>query len=147
LGTKPRTIIPYDYDFISYDFLKQMLPQPELFELRHVLSIPKEDIESRHDYMLSVIKDRIDNADVYEREYFSKYPHYGYSRRKMGFNIDDLWEPKKKKYFPGRRRIMNHSTKCKHRSLHEIESKLYPDYDDGLYQRMYIELKEEVGRI
>jgi hypothetical protein len=28
--------------------------------------------------------------------------------------------------------------------IHEIESKLYPDYDDGLYQRMYIELKEEI---
>jgi hypothetical protein len=27
---------------------------------------------------------------------------------------------------------------------HEIENKLYPDYDDGLFQRMYIELKEEV---
>ena len=26
----------------------------------------------------------------------------------------------------------------------KIENKLYPDYDDGLYQRMYIELKEEV---
>ena len=37
--------------------------------------------------MLSVIKDRIDNADVYEREYFSKYPNYGYSRRKIGFNF------------------------------------------------------------
>jgi hypothetical protein len=83
-----------------------MLPQPELFELRHVLTIPKEDIEVRHDYLLCVIKDRVDNADVYEREYFSKYPNYGYSRRKIGFSIDDLWEPKKK-YFPGRRRIMN----------------------------------------
>jgi hypothetical protein len=92
--------------------------------------------------MLSVIKDRIDNADVYEREYFSKYPHFGYSRRKIGFNIDDLWEPKKK-YFSGRRRIMNRSTQCKHRLIYEIENKLYPDYDDGLYQRMYIELKEE----
>jgi hypothetical protein len=49
----------------------------------------------------------------------------------------------KKKYFPGRRRIMNSSAKCKHRPIHEIESKLYPDYDDGLYQRMYIEVKEE----
>jgi hypothetical protein len=143
LGTRPRTIYPYDYDFISYDFLKQMLPQPELFELRQVLAIPKEEIEARHEYMLSVIKDRVDNADVYEREYFSKYPNYGYSRRKIGFSIDDLWEPKKK-YFPGRRRIMNGSTMCKHRPVHEIENKLYPDYDDGLFQRMYIELKEEV---
>jgi hypothetical protein len=59
LGTKPRTISPYDYDFISYDFLKT-----RLFELKQVLSIPKEDIEARHGYMLSVIKDRVDNADV-----------------------------------------------------------------------------------
>jgi hypothetical protein len=40
---------------------------------------------------------------------------------------------------------MNCSTKCKHRPVHEIENRLYPDYDDGLYQRMYIELKEEVS--
>ena len=59
------------------------------------------------------------------------------------FSIDDLWEPKKK-YYPGRRRIMNRSTTCKHRPVHEIENRLYPDYDDGLFQRMYIELKEEV---
>ena len=72
--------------------------------------------------MLSVIKDRVDKADIYEREYFSEYPNYGYSRRKMGFNIDDLWEPKKKKYFPGRRRIMNSSTKCKHKPISEIEN-------------------------
>jgi hypothetical protein len=121
-----------------------MLPQLELFELRQVLAIPKEDIEARHEYMLSVIKDRVDNATMYDREYFSKYPNYGYSRRKIGFNLDDLWEPKKKKYFQGRRRIMNSSTRLKNRSVHEIENKLYPDYDDSLYQRMYIELKEEV---
>jgi hypothetical protein len=74
--------------------------------------------------MTTCIKDRVNNADVYEREYISKYPQYGYSRRKIGFNIDDLWEPKKKKYFPGRRRIMNSSTKCKHRQVREIENKL-----------------------
>jgi hypothetical protein len=27
---------------------------------------------------------------------------------------------------------------------HEIESKLYPDYDDGLFQRMYIGLEEKI---
>jgi hypothetical protein len=46
-----------------------------------------------------------------------------------------------KKYFPGRRRIVNCSAPCKHRPIPEIENRLYPDYDDGLYQRMYIELK------
>jgi len=64
LRIKPYTIYPYDYDFISYDFfLNDILPQPELFELRQVLAIPKENIEARHEYMLSVIKDRKDNAE------------------------------------------------------------------------------------
>jgi hypothetical protein len=39
---------------------------------------------------------------------------------------------------------MSLSTECKHRPIHEIESKLYPDYDDGLFQRVYIELEVEV---
>ena len=81
LRTKPRTIFPYDYDFISYDFLNEILPQPELFELRQVLAIPKEDIEARYEYMLSVIKDRIDNAEKYELEWFSKYSQYENSLR------------------------------------------------------------------
>jgi hypothetical protein len=49
--------------------------------------------------MLPVIKERVDNADIYEREYFLKFPHYGYSRKKIGFSIDNLWEPKKKNTF------------------------------------------------
>ena len=49
LRPKPRTIYPYDYDFISYDFLNEILPQPELFELRQALAISKEDIEARHE--------------------------------------------------------------------------------------------------
>lgn len=39
---------------------------------------------------------------------------------------------------------MNRSTQCKHKPIHEIESKLYPNHDNGSYQREYIELKEEV---
>jgi hypothetical protein len=141
LRTKPRTIYPYDYDFISYDFLNEILPQPELFELRQVLAIPKEDIEARHEYMLSVIKDRIDNAEKYELEWFSKYSQYGNSRRKIGFDFNIVWESRN--YRPSRRRIMSRSTECKHKPIPEIENKLYPDYDHGSYQRMYIELKEE----
>ena len=63
----------------------------------------------------------------------------------MGFNNNTIDASEDKAAnFPGSRRIMNSSTKCKHRPVHEIENKLYLDYDDGLYQRMYIELKEEV---
>jgi hypothetical protein len=39
---------------------------------------------------------------------------------------------------------MNISISCKHRPIRKIGSKLYPDYDDGLYQRMYIEVKEGI---
>ena len=113
MRTKPRTIYPYDYDFISYDFLNEILPQPELFELRQVLAIPKEDIETRHEYMLSVIKDRIDNAEKYELEWFSKYSQYGNSRRKIGFDFNIVWESRN--YHPSRRRIMSRSTECKHK--------------------------------
>jgi hypothetical protein len=66
-----------------------------------------------------------------------------YHQEKLGLVLIIFWELKKK-YFPGRRRIMNCSTRCKHRPVHEIENRLYPDYDYGLYQRMYIEVKEEV---
>jgi hypothetical protein len=55
----------------------------------------------------------------------------------MGFSIDNLWELKKKKYFSGRRRIMNCSTKCKHRPVHEIENRLYPDYDGFVSEYVY----------
>ena len=66
-----------------------------------------------------------------------KYSQYGESRRKIGF----VWEPKK--YRPSRRRIMSRSTECRHKLIPEIENKMYPDYDHGSFQRMYIELKEE----
>jgi hypothetical protein len=83
-------------------------------------------------------------AEKYEQEWFSKYSQYEYSRRKIGFDIVTVWEPKTKKYSPSRRRIMSRSTECKHKPVPEIENKLYPDYDHSQYRRrMYIELKEE----
>lgn len=140
LGLKPSTI--YDHDFIAYDFLNTILPQPELFEIKQVLAIPKKNVESRHEFMLSIIKDRIANANKYEQERFSKYSKYdGDGRRKIGFDVNALLGHKK--YQPSRRRIMNGSTDCKHKPIPEIENKLYPDYDHGSYSRKWIELKEE----
>ena len=64
-----------------------------MFELRDVLAIPKEDIEARREYILFVIKDRIDHAEKYDLEWFSKYSQYGHSHRKIGFNISNtVWE-------------------------------------------------------
>lgn len=79
--------LPRDYfDFIAYDFLWMIRPQPEIFEIKQVLKIPyKTKMEQRHDLMLSIIHDRIENKEKFEKEYFSKYSTYEYidSRRKM----------------------------------------------------------------
>ena len=64
-----------------------------MFEFRHDLAIPKEDIEARREYILFVIKDRIDQPEKYELEWFSKYSQYGHSHRKIGFDISNtVWE-------------------------------------------------------
>ena len=134
LRLAPRVI--YNYDFITHDFLNMIFPQPELFELKQLLAISKNDIEERHEFMLSIIKERLDNADKYEEEHSKHYYDYD----KIGFD-PSTWDSKK--YSPARRRIMNRSTNCKHKRIPEIENKLYPDYDKTNHSRKWVELKEE----
>jgi hypothetical protein len=69
-------------DFIAQDFLFGIRPQPEMFELKQALAISIIDIERRHEYMLSVIYDRIKKEDTYEKEYFEKYSNWFYVRLK-----------------------------------------------------------------
>jgi len=69
-------------DFIAQDFLFGIRPQPEMFELKQSLAIPIVDIERRHEYMLSVIRDRIVNRDRYEKEHFENYSSWFYVRLK-----------------------------------------------------------------
>jgi len=57
-------------------------PQPEMFELNQALAIPIADIERRHEYMLSVVRDRIENRDRYKKEYLEKYSNWFYVRLK-----------------------------------------------------------------
>ena len=66
--------------------------------------------------MLSIIKERLDNADKYEEEHSKHYYDYD----KIGFD-PSTWDSKK--YSPARRRIMNRSTNCKHKRIPE-ESKI-----------------------
>jgi hypothetical protein len=83
-STMPRILnsIGCNLDFIAQDFLFGVRPQPEMFELKQALAIPIADIERRHEYMLSVVRDRIENRDRYEREYFEKYSNWFYVRLK-----------------------------------------------------------------
>src|SRR6266852_8648376 len=55
--TKVTNFLSYEFrhaefDFIAYDFLYKTIPQPDIFEIKKVLAIPKRDIETRHELML-----------------------------------------------------------------------------------------------
>jgi hypothetical protein len=77
------------FDFMAYHFLYSILPQPEIFEIKQILKIPRQKIERRHDLMLSIIQDRIKNQEKYEKEYYSKYSKFRYyPRDRMDHNYD-----------------------------------------------------------
>lgn len=65
-----------DFDFVAYDFLYEMEPNPDIFEIKQVLKIPKSKIEERHELMYSMMRDRMINKEKYEREHFLKISKY-----------------------------------------------------------------------
>jgi hypothetical protein len=75
----PRSYL-CEFDFIAYDFLYSIRPEPHTFELKQALQI--SDIEQRHDYMISVILDRIRNQSKYEQEHYGKISKYHEYRTK-----------------------------------------------------------------
>ena len=136
------TLVDVDYiDFITYDFLYKMRPQPDIYEIKQILQIPKSKFEQRHELMLSMIYDRIRNADKYEKEHYSKYSTWksSDSRTKVRkYHIHDI------------RRIMRRRMQqnCKHREDPEILTALYRptswdfsylDHEIGPYEMQAVE--------
>jgi hypothetical protein len=68
-------------DPIAYQFLYNTVPQPDMYELRQVLNIPNSNIEKRHEVMISIVEDRVNNAVRYE-EHLSKRKHYWFNEKK-----------------------------------------------------------------
>jgi hypothetical protein len=64
-GRKISDVVVY-LDPIAYQFLYKTVPQPDMFELMQVLNIPSSDIEKRHEVMISIVEDRVNNAVRYE---------------------------------------------------------------------------------
>jgi hypothetical protein len=114
----------YYYDFIAHDFFWKIIPQPDMFELKQVAAIPvPEDIEERHELMISIILDRIRNAATYEQQHFSKCGKSWWYHEKRSSHYS--------KYSPSRRAIMKD---CNHNRIPEIEDSLYKNQDDGIYE-------------
>jgi DNA-directed RNA polymerase subunit RPC12/RpoP len=137
-GSHEMREVRYSYfDFIAYDFLYMMIPSPDLFELKQVNEIPlssndnNNELERRHDLMLSMIKDRIDNKDEYEKERFSKYGKYVYKNK---WYCDINAETKKREYrhgmkhAPMKRLIMDG---CNHEDKEEVRKALIEIYYRG----------------
>jgi hypothetical protein len=112
----------FEVDFIAGSFFYDMRPQPEMFELKQLAAIPKSQIEKRHDYMLSVIKDRIDKTKKYEEGNYSGYGRSLHGRDKGVSHISS------------RRRVMKG---CKHKPIPEIEEAIYHITENKERQRRY----------
>lgn len=69
-----------DFDFVAYDFLRSMQPNPDIFEIKQVLKIPKSRIEERHELMFSMMRDRMINKEKYDQEHFSKISEFSRSK-------------------------------------------------------------------
>jgi hypothetical protein len=134
-------------DPIAYEFLYKTVPQPDMFELMQVLNIP--NIEQRHEAMISIIEDRVNNAVRYE-EHLSKWKGYWFNEKKRDVPVhsEDLFDIKP---FQVDEKHCEHATK--HRLLSEqLETprnrriKERQEKDQTEYNRRLEEKKEELKR-
>lgn len=125
------------FDFIAYDFLTQIKPEPDIFEIKQVLKIPKSKMEERHELMLSIIHDRVTNAEKYEKEHYSKFSRWSErsktSNYRMNLPIGELLHN-----VNVRRRMSG----CKHKEEVDVLMHLYkhPYLDNNnrwMYEHMY----------
>lgn len=135
-------------DFVAQDFLFGIRPQPEMFELKQALAISITDIERRHDYMFSVIHDRIKEKDRYEKEYFQKYSNWFYVRLKTKDIVFGEYMPTLHRHLMAYRMIG-----CNHQDSHWIRSALW-DEENGspkgynyFMRRPYIKKEKRVTTI
>jgi hypothetical protein len=99
-------------DPIAYEFLYKTVPQPDMFELMQVLNIP--NIEQRHEAMISIIEDRVNNAVRYE-EHLSKWKGYWFNEKKRDVPVhsEDLFDIKP---------IQVDEKHCEHATKHRLLS-------------------------
>jgi hypothetical protein len=147
-GRKISDVVVY-LDPIAYLFLYNTVPQPDMFELRQVLNIPNSDIEKRHEVMISIIEDRVNNAVGYEKR-FSKLKGYWFNERKRDLPVrsEDLFSIKP---FQVDEKHCEHATKdrllseqleaLRNRRINERQEK-----DQIEYNRRLEEKKEELKR-
>ena len=135
-------------DPIAYEFLYKTVPQPDMFELMQVLNIPNSDIEKRHEVMISIIEDRVNNAARYE-EHFSKWKGYWFNEKKRDvlarseniFSIKPFQDEIHCEHATKHRLLSEQLKTLRNRRIKERQEK-----DQTEYNRRLEEKKEELKR-
>lgn len=128
----------YLYDFITYDFLRKIKPQPTMIELKQVLAVPiKSKLEQRHELMISIIRDRIENRQTYLKEQPCEFDGEGGGSSWIDKESLASFELYKDFTYP-RRAVMKG---CKHTDLSEVKQTFYDEYDRNRWNEDF-QLKE-----
>jgi hypothetical protein len=136
-------------DPIAYEFLYKTVPQPDMFELMQVLNIPNSDIEKRHEAMISIIEDRVNNA-VRHEERLSKRKRFWFNEKKRDvlarseniFSIKPFQVDEKRCAHATKHRLLSEQLETlRNRRIKERQEK-----DQAEYNRRLEEKKEELKR-
>jgi hypothetical protein len=136
-------------DPIAYEFLYKTVPQPDMFELMQVLNIPNSDIEKRHEAMISIIEDRVNNA-VRHEERLSKRKRFWFNEKKRDvlarseniFSIKPFQVDEKPCEHATKHRLLSEQLETlRNRRINERQEK-----DQTEYNRRLEEKKEELKR-
>jgi hypothetical protein len=137
-------------DPIAYQFLYNTVPQPDMFELMQVLNIPNSNIEKRHEAMISIVEDRVNNAVGYE-ERFSKWKGYWFNEKKRDLpaRSEDLFSIKP---FQVDEKHCGHATKhrllsmqletLRNRRIKERQEKDQTEYNRRLDEKQELKRKQ-----
>ena len=148
-GRKISDMVVY-LDPIAYQFLYKTVPQPDMFELRQVLNIPNSNIEKRHEAMISIIEDRVNNAVKYEKR-SSKWKGYWFNEKKRDVpaHSEDLFDIKP---FQVDENHCKHATKhrllseqietLRNRRIKERQEKDQKEYNQRLEEKRELERKQ-----
>jgi hypothetical protein len=136
-------------DPIAYEFLYKTVPQPDMFELMQVLNIPNSNIEKRHEAMISIIEDRVNNA-VRHEERLSKRKRFWFNEKKRDvlarseniFSIKPFQVDEKRCAHATKHRLLSEQLETlRNRRIKERQEK-----DQAEYNRRLEEKKEELKR-
>jgi hypothetical protein len=121
-----------------------------MFELRQVLNIPNSDIEKRHEAMISIIEDRVNNAVRYE-ERFSKWKGYWFNEKKRDvlvrseniFSIKPFQVDEKHCEHATKHRLLSEQLETlRNRRINERQEKDQTEYNRRLEEKQELQRKQ-----